>query len=42
MYAMYCLHKLGWPPSRFLELSRREKALVAEMIDERLRQEGHV
>ena len=42
MYAMYCMHKLGWTPSRFSKLPLREKALVAEMIDERLRQEGHV
>lgn len=39
MYAYYCLHKFRWKPSEFVNLSLKEKALVIEMIDERLREE---
>ncbi|CEO27159.1 hypothetical protein [Paraclostridium sordellii] len=39
MYAYYCLHKFRWPPGQFANLSLSEKALVIEMIDERIREE---
>ncbi|MDU2591714.1 MAG: hypothetical protein E7C86_03755 [Paeniclostridium sordellii] len=39
MYAYYCLHKFHWAPSKFANLPLREKALVIEMIDERLKEE---
>ncbi|WP_338630571.1 hypothetical protein [Clostridium baratii] len=39
MYAYYCFHKHGWLPSKFANLPLKEKALVIEMIDERLREE---
>ncbi|MGL4875180.1 MAG: hypothetical protein ACRC30_11090 [Clostridium sp.] len=39
MYAYYCLHKFNWEPSKFATLSRREKALVIAMIDERVKEE---
>ncbi len=39
MYAYYCLHKFHWEPSKFTNLSLSEKALVIEMIDERIKEE---
>lgn len=39
MYAYYCLHKFHWPPGQFANLPLKEKALVIEMIDERLKEE---
>ncbi|MGL4572864.1 MAG: hypothetical protein ACRDCB_05925 [Clostridium sp.] len=39
MYAYYCLHKFHWSPSKFANLSLSEKALIIEMIDERIREE---
>lgn len=38
-YAYYCLNKFHWPPSQFVNLPIREKALVIAMINERSRTE---
>lgn len=38
-YAMYCLNKFHWEPSRFVNLPQKEKAFVIACIDERLKQE---
>lgn len=32
VYAYYCFHKFGMPPSRFAEMSSREKAFIAAAI----------
>lgn len=38
-YALYCLHKFHWEPSKFMNLPRREKAFIIACIDERIKQE---
>lgn len=30
--AYYCFVNLGWPPSKYLALPYRERALIAEMV----------
>lgn len=39
MYAYYCLHRFRWPPSQFANMPIKEKALVIEMIRERIKEE---
>jgi hypothetical protein len=33
VYAYYCFHKFGMPPSRFAEMGEREKAFIAAAIE---------
>lgn len=35
-YACYCLYNFGITPSRFMEMSQREKAFIIAAVDLRL------
>jgi hypothetical protein len=33
VYAYYCFHKFGMPPSRFAKMSIKEKAFIAAAVE---------